>query len=223
MSSFIAKKSLSRRTILRGLGAAIALPLLEGMVPAFAAVGKTTIRRFGAIYVPNGMNIWNWTPASEGAAFELSPILATLAPFRDHMVVVSGLANRTADPVPGEGSGDHVRAQTAFLTGAHAKKTEGLDLLAGVSMDQILAKEFGRETQLASLELALENNEPAEGCENGYSCTYSGTLAWSSPTTPLPMETNPRAVFERMFGAADSTDSRVRLARIREDRSVLDA
>jgi hypothetical protein len=223
MSSFVTKKSLSRRTILRGLGATIALPLLDGMTPAFGAAGKTPIRRFGAVYVPNGMNIWSWTPSTEGVNFELSPILAPLAPFRDQMVVVSGLANRSADPVPGEGSGDHVRAQTAFLTGAHAKKTEGLDLLAGVSMDQILAKEFGRETQLASLELALENNETAGGCENGYSCTYSGTLAWSSPTTPLPMETNPRAVFERMFGAADSTDRRVRLARIREDRSVLDA
>jgi hypothetical protein len=169
------------------------------------------------------MNIWNWTPSTEGAAFELSPILKTLAPFRDQLVVVSGLGNSAADPVPGEGSGDHVRAQTAFLTGAHARKTEGLDLHAGISMDQIIAKEFGQQTQLASLELALENNETAGGCENGYSCTYSGTLAWSSPTTPLPMETNPRAVFERMFGDADSTDRRARLARIQDDHSVLDA
>jgi hypothetical protein len=223
MSSFILKKSLSRRTVLRGIGATIALPLLDGMVPAFAAASPTPVRRFGAIYVPNGMNIWNWTPSTEGAAFELSPILKTLAPFRDQLVVVSGLGNSAADPVPGEGSGDHVRAQTAFLTGAHARKTEGLDLHAGISMDQIIAKEFGQQTQLASLELALENNETAGGCENGYSCTYSGTLAWSSPTTPLPMETNPRAVFERMFGDADSTDRRARLARIQDDHSVLDA
>jgi hypothetical protein len=223
MSAFILKKSLSRRTVLRGIGATIALPLLDGMVPAFAAASPTPVRRFGAIYVPNGMNIWNWTPSTEGAAFELSPILKTLAPFRDQLVVVSGLGNSAADPVPGEGSGDHVRAQTAFLTGAHARKTEGLDLHAGISMDQIIAKEFGQQTQLASLELALENNETAGGCENGYSCTYSGTLAWSSPTTPLPMETNPRAVFERMFGDADSTDRRARLARIQDDHSVLDA
>ena len=225
MSTIITKRSLPRRTVLRGLGATIALPLLDAMVPAFGAVGavgKAAARRFGAVYVPNGMNIWNWTPKGEGAAFELSPILQPLAPFRDQMVVLTGLANKEADPVPGEGSGDHVRAQTAFLTGAHAKKTQGRDLFAGVSVDQIVAKEFGQDTQLASLEVACENNETAGGCENGYSCTYSGTLAWPSATTPLPMETNPRAVFERLFGAADSTGRRARLALIQEDRSILD-
>jgi hypothetical protein len=223
MSAFITKKHLSRRTVLRGLGATLALPLLDSMVPAFAAVAKTTVRRLGAIYVPNGMNIWNWTPKAEGVSFELTPILRPLAPFRDHLVVLSGMANKEADARPGDGGGDHSRAQTAYLTGVHAKKTEGADIEAGISMDQIVAKELGRETQLASLELGLEANELAGGCEDAYSCAYSGTISWRGAKTPLPMEHDPRAVFERLFGASDSTDKRSRLARIQKDRSILDA
>lgn len=223
MSSFITKKHIPRRTVLRGLGATLALPFLDGMIPAFAAIEKTAVRRFGAIYLPNGMNIWNWTPTTEGAGFELTPVMQPLAPFRDQLVVLSGLANKEADSKPGDGGGDHSRAQTAYLTGLHAKKTEGADIEAGISVDQIVAKELGRETQLSSLELALEANELAGGCEDAYSCAYTGTIAWRTANTPLPMEHNPRAVFERLFGASDSTDRTARLARLKKDRSVLDA
>jgi hypothetical protein len=204
----------------------LGLPVLDAMVPAFAAAGTTPVRRLGAVYVPNGMNIWNWTPKSEGMAFELSSILQPLAPFRKHLVVLSGMANKEADGRVGEGTGDHSRAQTAFLTGVHAKKTEGADIRlegTGGSMDQIVARELGRETQLASLELGLESNDLAGGCEDGYSCAYTGTIAWRSSTTPLPIEANPRAVFERLFGASDSTDREARLARLQKNRSILDA
>lgn len=224
MSGLITKKSLPRRTVLRGLGATIALPFLDGMTPAFAAARESqAVRRLGAIYVPNGMNIWQWTPEAEGAAFDLTPILQPLAPFRDQVVLLSGMANKEADGLPGEGTGDHSRSQAAFLTGAHAKKTEGADIRAGMSVDQIVARELGRDTQLASLELSLESVPLAGGCEDAYSCAYSGTIAWRSATTPLPMEANPRTVFEQLFGSNESTDRATRLRRIQRDRSVLDA
>jgi Protein of unknown function (DUF1552) len=220
------KKHMSRRAVLRGLGATIALPLLDGMVPAFAAMRQTAakpVRRFAAFYLPNGMSMASWTPSGEGTAFEFSPILEPLAPFRDRLVVVSGMCNKEADPRPGEGDGDHSRAQAGFLTGAHAKKTgSGADIEAGISMDQIAAREFGKETQLASLELALESYDLVGQCEDGYGCAYSATIAWRNAKTPLPMEADPRAVFERLFGVSDSTDRGARLAQIRRDRSILD-
>ncbi len=222
----VTKKHLARRTVLRGMGATIALPFLDGMVPAFAnsrRIAAALPLRVGALYAPNGMNMQDWTPAAEGAAFELTPILQPLAPFRDRMVVLSGLANNAADQLPGEGSGDHSRSSAAYLTGAHAKKTEGADLENGISMDQVAAREFRRHTQLASLELALEANDMAGGCEHGYSCAYTGTVSWASATTPLPMENDPRAVFERLFGSSDSTEREARLARLRMERSILDA
>ena len=222
----VTKKHLARRTVLRGMGATIALPFLDGMVPAFAnsrRIAAALPLRVGALYAPNGMNMQDWTPAAEGAAFELTPILQPLAPFRDRMVVLSGLANNAADQLPGEGSGDHSRSSAAYLTGAHAKKTEGADLENGISMDQVAAKESRRHTQLASLELALEANDMAGGCEHGYSCAYTGTVSWASATTPLPMENDPRAVFERLFGSSDSTEREARLARLRMERSILDA
>jgi hypothetical protein len=222
----ITGKHLSRRTVLRGLGVTIALPLLDGMVPAFAALQQTAakpIRRFAAFYLPNGMSMASWTPEGEGAAFKFSPILEPLAPFRDQLVVVSGMCNKEADPRPGEGDGDHSRAQAGFLTGAHAKKTgSGADLEAGISIDQIAAKQFGRNTQLASLELALESYDLVGQCEDGYGCAYSATIAWRNEKTPLPMEADPRAVFERLFGVSDSTDRKARLDQIRRDRSILD-
>ena len=224
MSGIITKKSLPRRTVLRGLGATLALPLLDSMVPALAAAkAKMAVRRLGAIYVPNGMNVWQWTPTVEGATFGLTPILQPLAPFRDQVVVLSGMANKEADGLPGEGTGDHSRSQAAFLTGTHAKKTEGADIRAGVSVDQIVARELGRQTQLQSLELGLESVPLAGGCEDAYSCAYSGTIAWRSETTPLPMEANPRAVFEQLFGASESTDKQTRLLRLQRDSSILDA
>jgi Protein of unknown function (DUF1552) len=226
MSAIVTKVRLSRRAMLRGLGATMALPVLDAMTSAFTAAAQTPVRRIGAIYVPNGMNIWNWTPKTEGSGFDFSPILKPLEPFRKNLVVLSGLANKEADGRVGEGTGDHSRAQTAYLTGVHAKKTEGADIHlegTGVSMDQIVARELGRETQLSSLELGLESNDLAGGCEDGYSCAYTGTIAWRSATTPLPIEANPRAVFERLFGASDSTDRDARLARLRKDHSILDA
>lgn len=223
---FITKKHLSRRTILRGFGAAVALPLVDAMVPALSALAGTAakgVRRIAIVYTPNGMMMPNWTPKGEGASFEFSPILEPLAPFRERTVVLSGLADKYGWPQGDEGTGDHARAAATFLTGVHVKKTEGADIQGGVSMDQIAAKALGSETQLASLELALESVEFLGACDSGYSCAYANTIAWRSSTTPLPMENDPRAVFERLFGAADSTDTAARRARIAKDRSILDS
>ncbi|HEV8316986.1 MAG TPA: DUF1552 domain-containing protein [Vicinamibacterales bacterium] len=219
------RKHLARRTVLRGMGATLALPLLDGMLPAFAgsaSAGAKPPLRVGALYTPNGMNMTDWTPAIEGTEFQLTPILQPLAPYRNQLVVLSGLANNAADQLPGEGSGDHSRSSAGYLTGAHAKKTEGADLENGISMDQIVAKELGKQTQLGSLELALEANDMAGGCEHGYSCAYTGTVSWASAKTPLPMENDPRAVFERLFGSSESTEQTARLARIKMERSILD-
>ena len=221
----ITKKHLPRRTVLRGFGATIALPFLDGMVPALAAIRNTAaepVRRLGVFYVPMGMNMAKWTPAGDGRELELSPTLQSLAPFQDRLVLLGGLASQEAT---GNDNGPHPRAQAAWLTGARAKRTEGVDLHVGISMDQIAAQAFGHETQLASLELALEAVDTLNGgCASyGYSCVYTNTIAWRSATTPLPMEVNPRAVFERLFGIAESTDPQTRLARIRKDRSLLDA
>ena len=221
----ITKKYLPRRTVLRGLGATLALPFLDGMVPAFAAIRNSAanpVRRLGAMYTPNGMEMRQWGPEGEGKNFEFSRILKPLEPFRDHLNILSGLADKVAIPLEGEGVGDHARGAATWLTGVHVKKTEGPDIRAGVSLDQLVAKEFGKETQLASLELALDSTEVLGACDQGYSCAYVNTISWRNPTTPLPMENDPRAVFERLFGAADSTDPASRRARLREDRSILD-
>ena len=223
--SIITKRSLSRRTVLRGLGATVALPLLDGMIPALTAATKTAakpIRRLGCIYVPNGMEMRMWTPKTEGAGYALSPILEPLKPFYDQTMVLSGLADKVAVPLPGEGIGDHARASATWLTGVHVKKTEGPDIRAGVSMDQIAAQTLGKETQLASLELALDSVEVLGACDAGYSCAYANTISWRTATTPLPMENDPRAVFERLFGASNSTNAAARLARIRQEKTILD-
>src|SRR5262245_1707890 len=222
----VTRKSLSRRTVLRGLGATMALPLLDGMVPAFAAQNQTAARpviRLGVMYVPMGAVMNNWTPAGEGAQFEMSPILQPLTPFRDRVLVLTGLDNKPAVALLGEPAGGHGRIGGAFLTGVHAKPTEGADFAAGISVDQIAAAHLGRETQLASLELGLETSGLAGACDVGYSCAYVNTICWRSATSPLPMENNPRAVFERLFGDSDSTDAAARIARIEKDRSVLDS
>jgi hypothetical protein len=221
---FITKKALSRRTFLRGLGATVALPFLDSMVPAFAAgTALSGARRLGVIYVPNGVIMDKWTPAAEGAAFEWTPSLQPLAPFRDQVVILSGLNDKPAVPLVNEGAGDHARAASTFLTGVHVRKTEGADILAGISMDQVAARELGKQTQLASLEMTLEYTEMLGACDAGYSCAYSNTIAWRGPNTPLPMEVDPRAVFERLFGDGDSTDRAARVARIQADRSILDS
>ena len=222
----ITRKHLSRRTVLRGLGAALALPLVDGMVPALSAVAGTPakgVRRMAVIYTPNGMMMPNWTPRGEGTSFEFSPILEALTPHRDDLVIVSGLADKYGWPQGDEGTGDHARAAATFLTGVHVRKTEGADIQSGVSMDQIAARALGAETQLASLELALESVEFLGACDSGYSCAYANTIAWRSPTTPLPMENDPRAVFERLFGGSDSTDAAARATRALKERSILDS
>jgi hypothetical protein len=222
---FVTRKSLSRRTVLRGMGAALALPLLDGMVPALSAIRKTAgapSPRLCVTYVPNGIDMARWTPAAEGA-LEITPILQPLAPFRDQLTVISGLASAPAMPLGGEGTGDHVRASAAFLTGTHPKKTEGPDIRAGVSMDQLAARVLGKDTPLTSLELCLDSNDLLGACESGWSCAYANTLAWRTPTTPLPMENDPRLVFERLFGDVDNTTPAARLARVAKNRSLLDS
>ncbi len=179
-------KHLPRRTFLRGLGATIALPLLDGMVPAFAqGQGSRAIKRLAVVYVPNGMNMANWKPKTEGTNFDLPPVLQPLGRYKDKVLVLSGMSNLQADPLPGEGLGDHSRAQSVFLTGVHPKKTEGADIRAGISMDQIVARQTSKETELASLELALEDVDLQGGCEDGYSCAYAGTIAWRTPSNVL--------------------------------------
>ena len=223
----ITKKCLSRRTMLRGLGASIALPLLDGMVPAFAAIRNTAarpVKRLGAVYVPNGMSMARWLPPSEGA-LEMTPILSPLVPVQDQLLVLSGMANKEAKQRLDEGDGDHSRCQAAYLTGAHAVKASGTNstLEVGVSMDQLAARELRDDTQLASLELSLEANELVGQCEDGYGCAYSATIAWRDANTPLPMQTDPRAVFEHLFGAVDSTEPAARARALRRDRSILDS
>jgi hypothetical protein len=220
----ITRKSIHRRTFLRGTGAALALPVLDAMTPAFA-VEKARPIRMSFIEVPNGiMNLNNeWTPKTEGADFALSPTLQPLESFRDRMLVLSGLDSQQSAGLAFEVGGDHPRACTAWLTGTHAKMTSGADLHAGTSADQIAAKEFGKYTQLASLEIGLETPEVVGACESSYGCAYYNTISWRNESTPLPMENRPRAIFERLFGDTGSTDPKVRQALRQEDRSILDA
>ena len=222
----IFKKAIPRRTFLKGAGATLALPLLDSMIPAFAKAADPALKppaRVGFVYVPNGINMSKWTPATEGTDFEMNPILQPLAPFRDRLLVLTGLDQNPATALPGEGGAFHTRTTVAWLTGVHPKATKGGDILAGVSVDQAAAKEFGKQTQLSSLELALDAAEAAGVCEGEYTCAYANTLCWRTPTTPLPMENKPRAVFERLFGDNESTDAAARLTRIRENHSILDS
>ena len=225
----VTKKALPRRTVLRGLGATLALPFLDGMVPALTALARTEARRaarFCAVYVPNGIMMESWTPAAVGRHYEFTPILKPLESFRDDLLVVSGLDNTGATSRSGR-SGGHARAAGAFMTGIEPLQTNSsarLDL--GVSMDQIMANAVGQETPLPSLELGLEGSDTVNGvgtCDVGYNCAYQNTMAWSGPATPLPVETNPRVVFERLFGSVDSTDPEVRKARLRRQGSLIDS
>jgi len=216
---FITKKSLARRSFLRGAGAAFALPFLDAMTPAFAAATKP-IPRLGVLYIPNGVNLEKWTPVGSGTDFKFSPSLASLEPFRDRVTVLSGLAHHAADRL-NDGAGDHSRATGVFLSGCHAKRTQGADLHLGITADQIAANSLGKDSLLPSLELSLEDRSSAPLCDEGYTCAYSNTLSWSSATTPLPVENNPRLVFERLFGEEGNAQDRA--VRIREDRSILDS
>lgn len=219
---FVTKKAISRRTVLRGAGAAVALPLLDAMVPAFATAAATKpARRFGVFYHPNGVIYDQWVPTGVGSNFELSPTLKGLEPFKDKLIVVTGLFSDQAE-ANGDGGGDHSRACGSFLTGVHVKKSDTA-LYNAVSMDQIAAKVFERDTQLSSLQMTADENSLLGSCDLGYSCAYSSTVSWLTPTLPLMAENNPRVLFERMFGSSDSTDPKVRAARLTEDKSLLDS
>jgi hypothetical protein len=214
--SFVTSKSLSRRTVLRGLGVTLALPLVDAMVPAFSVIAKSRpVHRFQAIYSPNGMAMEYWTPTTEGRNFELSPILQPLAPFRNDLLVLSGLRASWTYV--------HAGASSSFLTGVTRGGQRETEILAGTSIDQMLAKEFGKATQLASLELSMDREANAGQCTSGLSCAYTQTISWRTPTMPLPMENNPRAVFERLFGDGGSADPAARLARMQQSKSILDS
>lgn len=215
----IFKKALPRRTVLRGLGASLALPFMDSMIPALSSVNAQVlqpVKRFGVIYVPNGMAMKSWTPIKDGADFEITRILEPLAQYKDRMLLITGLNG------PQSNAGVHASASTRFLTGAIPARVES-DLQASVSIDQLIARKFGQETQLGSLELALDQNDVFGSCDIGFSCQYTSTISWRDEFTPLPMEVNPRLVFERLFGDIGTTDSAVRLQRIRQDKSLLDA
>ena len=220
----IFKKAIPRRAFLRGFGATVALPFLDGMIPSFAKPMETPTSptRLAFIYVPNGAIMESWTPTSEGAEFEFAPILEPLAPFRDQLLVLSGLDSNQGLGIEGETGGEHPRASAAYLTGVHtvqsSVRTEREEIRAGVSVDQVAARAMEKVTQLGSLELAIEPSGLV--CDGG--CAYTNTVCWRNATTPLPMENQPRAVFERLFGSSDSTDPAERQARMKRNRSILD-
>jgi hypothetical protein len=217
---FITKKHLARRTFLRGIGVTMALPLLESMIPARTMLAQTAAKpgaRLGFVYVPHGAIMDKWTPATEGAGFEFTPILKPLETFHDRLNVITGLGHRAADT-----TAVHSLSPTTWLSGVRPKATQGVDAFAGVTADQIAAQVIGQDTILPSMELATEDHAGLIGsCDRDYGCIYMNTLSWATPETPLPMEINPRKVFERMFGQGGSAAER--LARIQEDRSILDA
>ncbi len=221
---FLTKKHISRRTVLRGAGATLALPLLEAMVPAATALAQTAADpkpRFVGCFVPHGMAPGYWVPDKEGTGFEFPFCFKPLEPYRDHVTILSGLHSRSAEPPPGVTGADHWVA-AAFLCANKPKKTAGADVYAGTTIDQIIAQKIGQETLLPSMQLAVEDpGANSSNCGEGYSCTYTNTISWSSPTQPLPMELNPQVVFERMFGDGSTIEERA--ARRQRDRSILDS
>lgn len=214
---FITKKHLSRRTVLKGVGVTLALPFLDSMVPAQTPLAKTAAKpqfRIGLLYIPHGAVMSNWTPIGDGRDFEFNRTMTPLEKFKNDVVVVSNLALKNAI--------SHGGTPPAFLSASPAAKTEGENVHAAMTIDQIAAKKIGQDTPLPSLELATEDTTGLVGaCDVGYSCTYINTLCWRTPTTPLPMEINPRAVFDRLFG--DGSSAEERLARLDRERSILDA
>jgi hypothetical protein len=216
--SFLTARALPRRTVLRGLGATVALPLLDAMIPAasrLAHAAAKPVHRFQTFYVPNGMAMEYWSPKGVGSDFTLSPILEPLAPFKNQLLVLSGLkANWNYI---------HAGASGSFLTGTPRGGRNEVEIIADVSMDQLLARQFARETQVASLELAMDPPNNAGACTGNLSCVYTHTLSWRSATQPLPMEYNPRAVFEKLFGDSGTTDRTAREKRLRQHKSILDS
>jgi hypothetical protein len=220
----IIRKHLPRRAFLKGMGTAIALPWLDAMTPAFAAsrlTGKPPVRVAFA-YVPNGIIMSDWTPQAEGTAFDLPKLLEPIAPYKSRSLVISGLTHNGGRAL-GDGPGDHARAASTFLTGVHPKKTAGADIQVGISADQVAAQAVGKETKFASLELGCEDGRLVGSCDSGYSCAYSNSIAWKTPSTPLPPEINPRSVFERLFAGWESgEDAATRARRLRYNKSILD-
>src|SRR5262245_19886171 len=222
---FLTKKHISRRTILRGAGATLALPLLDAMVPAATLLAQTAAApkpRFVGCFVPHGMAPGYWVPEKEGALPEVLPHnWKYLEPFREKTVILSGLHSRLAEPPPGVTGADHWVA-AAFMCANKPKKTAGADVYNGTTIDQIIAQKIGTESLIPSLQLAVEDpGANSSNCGEGYSCTYTNTISWSTPTTPLPMELNPQLVFERMFGDGGTAEERA--ARRQDDRSILDS
>lgn len=217
-------RKITRRTVLQGIGTAVALPFLEAMLPeSFAGIVPARAvrpRRMAFVYVPNGVIPQDWTPKTEGTAFDLPAILKPLAPYQKDIVVMSGLTCDKARP-NGDGAGDHARASAAYLTGAQARKTAGANFRAGISVDQVAANRIGDQTRLPSLELAIERYRGAGNCDSGYSCVYEHTLSWRSPTSPLPTEVDPKLVFDRLFSDRPNDPNRLKRNNLRA--SVLDA
>ena len=220
----VMRQHLPRRMFLKGMGATIALPILDAMTPAFAAPLRAGSRptRLAFTYVPNGITMPEWTPLGDGAAFQFSRVMKPLEKFREDLVVLSGLGHRNGQAL-GDGPGDHARAAASYLTGVHPRKTAGADIQNGVSVDQVAAQAIGSQTRFASLELGCDDSRTVGNCDSGYSCAYTNSLAWRGPTTPMPPETNPRLVFERLFGDIDtSIPADVRARRLMYRRSILD-
>lgn len=214
----VTKMALPRRIFLRGMGATLALPLLDAMIPALSAVSRTPaspVRRLGFVYIPMGAHLAEWTPGQEGRLTELSPILESLTPHLNQVTVISNLEHQNA-----YSQANHATANCTFLSAARAKATAGADYQMGTTVDQIAARQIGNTTPLPSLELATDFNYVVGACDNGYSCVYMNTLSWSTPTTPLPTEANPRVVFERMFG--DGGTAAERTIELRKNGSILD-
>src|SRR5688572_1984362 len=212
-----------RRTFLKGVGTAMALPLLESMAPAaVTAAPQSAPRRMAFVYVPNGANMADWTPKEVGADFELPAILQPLEKVRSEVSVLTGLTHDKGR-ANGDGAGDHARASATFLTGCQPRKTDGADIKVGTSADQVAAQKIGRQTRFASLEIGCDRGQQAGNCDSGYSCAYSYNIAWKSESTPLPPEVDPRLVFDRLFGNDNSAETPERRAIMdRQRRSVLD-
>jgi Protein of unknown function (DUF1552) len=220
----VTRKHLGRRTFLKGMGAAVALPMLDAMTPAFAAPMRRGAAplRLAFTYVPNGVVMADWTPKGVGAGFEFTRVLKPLERFREDTLVLSGLAHRNGNAL-GDGPGDHARAGASYLTGVHPRKTAGADIQNGISVDQIAAQHLASATRFSSLELGCDDSRTVGNCDSGYSCAYTNSLAWRGPATPMPPETNPRLVFERLFGDIDtSLPPETRARRLLYRRSILD-
>lgn len=216
----IPRKPLDRRTVLRGLGATLALPLLEAMMPARASAA-TTPKRLQIYYMPNGIRMPEYTPATAGRDYAMTPILSPLERHRELFTVITGLANYNGQPL-GDPPAGHAPTCAAYLTGTHPKHTEGADIQCGISMDQVVAAEFGKQTQFASLEVGIESPMLMGACDIGYSCSYTNTISWRSPTVPLPVTVTPTDLFSRLFGNGDAVDDATLAARMQLQASILD-